>query len=325
MNHLSKMKPVNLRTGWAHEAGSFTPWLADSENLSLLADTLGLRLELEGTEVNVGPFRADILCRDVEQDHRVLIENQLERTDHTHLGQILTYVAGLEVKTVIWIAADFTEEHRAALDWLNAATHEGYHFFGVQVELWRIGDSLPAPRFNLVAKPNDWSRQVAKAARTVVSGELSELGQKRLAYWTAFKAYLETHYPECHLRRPFAGSTIFFSTKYAGITVRLYRAQDEIGVFLRVDGPTADDLYGQLSAHQAALQSHFSTALLWQKPSAGAYWIVHSQKANVNDEVDWSSQFAFFVRSMQAFTLALESVRWTDEPSDGSPEAGEMA
>ena len=254
----------------------------------------------------------------------MLIENQLERTDHTHLGQILTYVAGLEVNTVIWIASDFTEEHRAALDWLNAATHESYHFFGIQVELWRIGDSPPAPRFNLVAKPNDWSRQVARLARTVGSGELSELGQTRLAYWTAFNAYLETNHLERWLNRPPAGSNVSFPTKCAGIIIRLYRAQDGIGAFLRIDGPTADDRYGQLSTHRAELESHFSTALQWQKGNGGAYWIVHSRKADVNDTADWPSQFDFYVRSMQAFTLALDAVAWTDEPSDDSPDTGEM-
>jgi len=97
----------------------------------------------------------------------VLIENQLERTDHTHLGQLLTYASGLEAVTIVWIAERFTEEHRSTLDWLNKITDESFRFFGLEVELWRIGNSPAAPKFNLVSKPNEWSHSVAQAARAI--------------------------------------------------------------------------------------------------------------------------------------------------------------
>ena len=163
---LSRLKRVDLRAAWPDEAAHFTPWLAQQENLELLGETLGMPLELEATERSVGPFAADILCKDPVSERWVLIENQLEQTDHTHLGQIITYAAGLNAVTVIWIARKFVEEHRAALDWLNEITAEGTDFFGVEVELWRIGDSPQvAPKFNIVSKPNAWSKQVSKAAR----------------------------------------------------------------------------------------------------------------------------------------------------------------
>jgi len=132
----------------------------------LLGDALGIGLELEATEQSVGPFAADILCKDPMRDQWVLIENQLEQTDHTHLGQIITYAAGLNAVTVIWIARKFVEQHRAALDWLNEITAEGTDFFGVEVELWRIGESSAvAPKFNIISKPNAWSKQIAKTPR----------------------------------------------------------------------------------------------------------------------------------------------------------------
>ena len=106
----------------------------------MLGEALGIELELEAQEKAVGPFRADILCKDIGNDHWVLIENQLERTDHGHLGQLLTYASGLEAVTIVWIAARFTEEHRSTLDWLNRITDESFRFFGLEVELWRIGD-----------------------------------------------------------------------------------------------------------------------------------------------------------------------------------------
>ena len=120
----------------------------------------------------------------------MLIENQLERTDHNHLGQLLTYASGLEAVTIVWIAARFTEEHRSTLDWLNRITDESFRFFGLEVELWRIGDSPAAPKFNIVSKPNDWSQSVAQAARAIDDAELSETRIMQRAYWTAFDKVL---------------------------------------------------------------------------------------------------------------------------------------
>lgn len=171
---LGRLQPVELRDAWLSEASDFTPWLANKENLEILGATLGIDLELEAQERRVGPFRADILCKDVGTGHWVLIENQLERTDHNHLGQLLTYASGLEAVTIVWIAARFTEEHRSTLDWLNRITDESFQFFGLEVELWRIGDSAPAPKFNIVSKPNDWSQSVAQAARAIDDAELSD-------------------------------------------------------------------------------------------------------------------------------------------------------
>lgn len=144
---LGRLTRVELREIWTAEASGFTPWLARPENLEILGETLGMDLELEAQERPVGPFRADILCKDVGTDQWVLIETQLERTDHLHLGQLLTYAAGLQAVTIVWVAAGFTEEHRATLDWLNKITDESFQFFGLEVELWRIGDSPAAPKF----------------------------------------------------------------------------------------------------------------------------------------------------------------------------------
>lgn len=190
-NILSRLKRVDLRAIWASELTDFTPWLAREENLAILAETLGIDLELEAQEKAVGPFRADILCKDIGTDAWVLIENQLERTDHTHLGQLLTYASGLSAVTVVWIASHFTEEHRSTLDWLNKITDESFRFFGLEIELWRIGDSPAAPKFNVVSKPNDWTHSVARAARAIDSAELSEVRATQLAYWTAFHAVLD--------------------------------------------------------------------------------------------------------------------------------------
>lgn len=177
-----RLERVDLRAAWQREDTHFTPWLADDANLKLLGDTIGVELELEAQEEYVGPFRADLLCKDTVSGSFVLIENQIERTDHTHLGQLITYAAGLDAVTVVWIAARFTEEHRAALDWLNEISHEDIRFFGLEVELWRIGTSPVAPKFNMVAKPNDWSKAVRESRS---GGATSEHQDLRRLFWRA--------------------------------------------------------------------------------------------------------------------------------------------
>jgi hypothetical protein len=121
---LGKLQRVDLREVWETEDRDFTPWLAREEHLSILAETIGLDLEFEAQEKDVGPFRADILCKNMDDDSWVLIENQVERTDHKHLGQLLTYAAGLQAVTIVWVASKFTDEHRATLDWLNLITND---------------------------------------------------------------------------------------------------------------------------------------------------------------------------------------------------------
>ena len=157
-SNLSRLRKIALREIWADEARDFTPWLANEQNLQLLSETLETDLRLEGTEHNVGQYRADIVCKDLNNDEWVLIENQLERTNHAHLGQLITYAAGLEAVSIVWIAESFNEQHRAALDWLNEMTIDDVNFFGLEIELWRIDNSREAPKFNVVSRPNSWTK-----------------------------------------------------------------------------------------------------------------------------------------------------------------------
>lgn len=147
MNEMKKalghLEPVSLRDFWEDEARHFTPWLALPENLKLLGEAIGVELEFEATESRVGIFKADIVAKEVGTDDRVIIENQLGRTDHDQLGKLLTYAAGLGAKTVVWVAATISDDHRRTLDWLNEITGEAFSFFALEIELWKIGDSAP--------------------------------------------------------------------------------------------------------------------------------------------------------------------------------------
>ena len=177
---LGKVERVDVREIWRNEALDFTPWLAS--RLDLLGDALGMALEFVQREAGVGEFSLDILAQERITKEKVVIENQLEWTDHSHLGQILTYAAGHDARTVIWVTLGFREEHRAAIDWLNRWTPEEIAFCGVEVSAIRIGDSLPAPVFRPVAVPNDWSKQMRRPS--------SPDKQKQLQFYVPVKEEL---------------------------------------------------------------------------------------------------------------------------------------
>ena len=188
MVELGSIEQVDLREVWSHEAQDFTPWLA--ENLDKLGEALGLDLELRSAEAAVGPFSLDVLAHDLGSNRPVIIENQLEVTNHDHLGKLLTYAAGYDAYAVVWLTKEFRDEHRQALDWLNQRTDEDTQFFGVVVEAWRIDKSRPAPHFRAVAFPNDWQKQSSKGQRN--SGATSNVSERGERYRAFFQSLIDT-------------------------------------------------------------------------------------------------------------------------------------
>lgn len=178
---LGKIEPVPVREVWPHEALNFTKWLAEEENLAQLGDACSIDLELVDTESAVGSFAVDIFAKETGSDRRVVIENQLEDTNHDHLGKIITYAAGKGADVVIWVVARARDEHRRAIEWLNEHTDDECSFFLVEIEVWRIGDSPMAPRFNVVESPNEWAR-----AEKAKDG-LSDTKSAQLGYWQAYR------------------------------------------------------------------------------------------------------------------------------------------
>lgn len=156
MPDFGTMKMVELRKLWPHEASNFTPWLAD--NIGALGEALGIDLELIETEADVGGFSLDLLAKDLGTGHKVIIENQLTSTDHDHLGKLLTYAAGLDARTVIWVAQSIRDEHRQTLEWLNQRTSAETNFFGITVEVFQIDESKPAFKFLPVVYPSEWKK-----------------------------------------------------------------------------------------------------------------------------------------------------------------------
>ena len=178
---LGRLEAVDPRSVWAHEANGFTPWLL--KNADVLGDALGMDLTLSAAEHPVGGFALDLIGVDEAANERVIIENQLEHTDHTHLGQLITYAGGTDAVNVVWVATSFREEHRAALDWLNARTDESTRFFGIEISAVRIGDSPPAPLFRVVVQPNDWGKKVKASARSEANANARTLAYQE--FWTS--------------------------------------------------------------------------------------------------------------------------------------------
>jgi len=314
---LGRLERVELRDVWLSEATEFTPWLAQPENLAVLADTVGFELELEAQERNVGPFRADILCKDVETGHWVLIENQLERTDHSHLGQLLTYASGLQAVTIIWIAAKFTEQHRATLDWLNEITDHRFGFFGLEVELWRIGDSLAAPNFNIVSKPNDWARDVNVAARAIAAQPLTDTRQKQLAYWTRWRERLDKSPANYRSRKPAPQHWLDFSIGRSDywISATLNAAERRAGIELNMKNTPESKLnFEALLEAKDAIEQEFGSPLVWLPLPGKKSSRVAAYKLDIDplDEANWPEMLAWmqstFDRFQQVFRTRIRSL-----------------
>ena len=300
---LGRLERVDLRTIWTIEATEFTPWLARIENLKVLGETLGIDLELEAQEKAVGPFRADILCKDIGTDAWVLVENQLERTDHIHLGQLLTYAAGLQAVTIVWLAARFTDEHRATLDWLNKITDESFRFFGLEIELWRIGDSPAAPKFNVVSKPNDWSRSVAQAARAIDDAELSETRIKQREYWTAFHLVLDAvNGPISGNRKPQPQSWMAYGIGRSSFNLgaAMNRLKNHVRAELYIAGDNAKAFLGLLLQQREAIEQELDYPLEWEELPARRDCRISSYLNSVNpeDESDWLRQHEWLAKRL---------------------------
>lgn len=185
---LGKLKEIDIRNVWQHEQYDFSKWLASEENINELGDTLNLSLTEVETEKFVGNYRCDILCRDEITGKVVLIENQLESTNHDHLGKIITYASGLDASVVVWIVATAREEHASAIEWLNKHTDDDLSFFLVEVHAYKIGDSCPAPQFKIIEQPNDFAKSVKAISK---KSDISETEAKRLEFWTQLNEILE--------------------------------------------------------------------------------------------------------------------------------------
>lgn len=302
---LGRLSVVRPRDVWHHESLDFTPWLL--QNADVLSDLLGMDLVLETAEHPVGGFSLDLIGRDETTGQVVIVENQLEESDHTHLGQILTYAAGTDPTTIVWVATGFRPEHRAALDWLNERTGEGTRFFGVEIEVVRIGDSPPAPAFKLVAQPNDWGKQIKAAAQSM---GMSERPQLYWDFWTKFSERLRAKHPTWTRGTSTKSSWFGMSAGTANVNWIFTFNSKGLGVqleFVNPDPAVNTARFEALHSRRQEMEVAFGAPLTWE-PMEGYKATRVSTYADVADVAQverWDQWIDWFVATGERMRAAL--------------------
>jgi hypothetical protein len=288
-----QLAPLKVKDYFKDEARDFTPWLASDEGLALLGEAIGLTLELIGMEQRVGPFRADIVAR--EGDTKVIVENQLDATDHKHLGQLLVYAAGREANVVAWIARAVTDEHRAVIDWLNTET--SVSFWALEFELWQIGDSQPAPRLNVVCEPNPLT-QTAPDTTEVSGAKLLQL-----EFWKALAAYLEEHDTPFNVRKPLPQHwyDLPMGTTRAWLGLTALVNPGRVGCELNLGTEHADALFDELERDRQAFEEKLGE-LDWEPlPGKKTCRIAQYKTANIEHRESWDDLIRWLVERATTF------------------------
>lgn len=258
---LGRLKEVDIRSLWAHEQYDFSNWLAKKENIELLNETVGLTLTDIDKEVYVGSYRCDLLAIDETTGIKIIIENQLDSTNHDHLGKIITYASGLDANVIIWIVREAREEHKSAIEWLNNNMVKDISFFLLEIKAYTIGDSLPAPMFKVIEKPNDF----IKYSKTIKDGELSKSEAERLNFWTEFNQYLVNNGKPFNIRKATTDHwyNIAVGTSEAHISITLVNKNRSIGVELYINDNK--DLFDELYADKDEIEAKIGLPLEWQR------------------------------------------------------------
>lgn len=259
---LGKMKELDIRKVWAHEQYDFSKWLAAEENIKELSDTLNLALTDVETEKFVGSYRCDIICKDELTGKSVLIENQLEQTNHDHLGKIITYASGLDASVVVWIVAEAREEHASAIEWLNKHTDDDLAFFLVEIHAYIIGDSDPAPMFKIIEQPNDFARAVKAVTH---SGELSESQIKRQEFWTKFNDVLDQRGRPFNKRKATTDHwyEVAVGSSQCHISIDLVNKEHKIRVGLWINDNK--EMFDNMKEHRAEIEAAAGFPLAWDR------------------------------------------------------------
>ena len=298
MNKLGKMiKITDLRSVWPHEANDFTKWLAQEENLALLSDAINVELELEERESSVGSFNVDLFAKEVGTDRREIIENQLEDTNHDHLGKLITYAAGKGAEVIVWVVKRARDEHRQAIEWLNQHTDANIGFFLLEIELWQIGDSEKAPRFNIVEKPNDWS----KTMKTIEG--LSDTKLLKLDFWSGFNDAMSNNADfvrHFRLRKasPHHWYDLSIGSSEYHVALTINTQKQNIGADLYIDDNK--ELFEKFRKHQDEISRMLNSEVEWREAKK-ACRIFISANINPQKRENWVKAYHWFLEKAIVF------------------------
>jgi hypothetical protein len=324
---LGRLEKIDLTTYWETEAADFTPWLAQDNNISLLGETIGMKLEVVLDKAQVEDLQSDLLCRDIATQGWVIIGNQLKPTDDNHLGRLLTYAADIEASTIVWVASQFSTEHRTALDWLNQITQSKIKFFGLELELWRIGESAMAAHFNLVTQPKSSTlnpplplptEPLVEPAATLseeippeepieelpIEEPLTELQQQNLDFWTALCDRLEKRGSIVKPGSPVTEERISFAIGRSGF--RLYSNIDRDNTRFYTGLHFCDEdahAYFSLLREQQNLIDALGLSLTWDNYSEDLTCAVYATftEANLDELEHWSKYVLWFCDCLERF------------------------
>lgn len=291
MPQLGTIKRISdLRTIWPHEAHDFTKWLAREENLTELGKEIGIDITLTETESSVGSFNVDIFATEEGTSRKIIIENQLEDTNHDHLGKIITYASGKSAEIIIWIVKRARDEHRQAIEWLNQHTDENIGFFLVEIELWAIDNSLPAPKFNVIERPNDWAKTMK------IADGLSATQKLQLEFWSAFadfaasKPELQPHFRK---RKPLAqhwyAQSVGTSLYEAIFSVNSQKKVVSAEIYIWNN----KELFYHFKEHQEDFEHELGCKPEWIEATKACRIVVYHH-GNINKTEQWPDIFEWF-------------------------------
>ncbi|MDP8206015.1 MAG: DUF4268 domain-containing protein [Candidatus Electryonea clarkiae] len=292
---LARLRKIDLREAWNNEASDFTNWLAEDENLQLLSDEIGIDISLIQTEASVGRFFVDILAEEENTGRKIVIENQLEATNHDHLGKLITYASGFDAEIVIWIVKDVKDEHKQAIDWLNEHTDDKIYLFAIKMELWQIAESPFAPKFQVISKPNDWAKTIKK---TTAQSSLTDTKLLQLEFWDQFKEYAKEQKTSLNLRKayPHHWYDISIGSSKAHIALIIDTRLSQLRCELYI--PNSQDLYDKLFLNKTDIESKFdSFSLEWMELEGKKASRIRSVKdmENVTENSSWEEAFAWLL------------------------------
>jgi hypothetical protein len=302
MTQLGKLQKVDLRSVWKHEATDFSAWLVQPENLDVLAEQLGIEIEPIGTEVSVGRFKIDILAREPNTNEQIIIENQLEPTNHDHLGKVITYAAGLDARYLIWIVKDVLPEHLKAIEWLNEHLDEEIRCFLIRIEVWRIGDSKPAPRFEIISVKNDW---VASLIKTTTTSGFSPLKLRQQEFWIEFCDYVKKKDPSMKLHKPAPQHWLNFSmgNSIAHIALTINTQKNRFGTGLYISDNKV--LFSYLKDNEDELKNQLGNDLDWFEANVASGMNLYYEVDDVFSENRKEEYFDWLLSKVKTFKKVL--------------------